>query len=76
MTHNIASIQPCGEFHIGGSTTANEADVRAAISRLPRSTRTQVYAALANDGAGIDDLPASVLREARDAIYSVLILNH
>ena len=31
MTHNIASIQPCGEFHIGGSTTANEADVRAAI---------------------------------------------
>ena len=76
MTHSISSIQPSGEFRISGSTTANEAHVRAAISRLPRSTRMRVYAALANDGAGIDDLPASVLGEARDAIYSVLILSH
>jgi len=36
----------------------------------------KVYAALANDGAGIDDLPASVLGEARDAIYEVLMLSH
>ena len=76
MTHPISSIQPSGEFHIGGSTTVNEDHIRAAISRLNPNTRSQVYAALANDGAGIDNLPASVLGEARDAIYSVLILSH
>ena len=56
MTHSIASIQPDGEIRISGSTTANEAHVRAAISRLNPNTRGQVYVALADDGAGISDL--------------------